>query len=623
MERLLTLIAALVAACVLVLLPGVSFYVGYRSEHSILRTEAEINARLVSKLINDNPELWRVVVPRLEELLSKRPGDRTPEARTLYDDSGVRVAESAEALAWPLMTHASPVHDAGRVVGRLEVQRSMRPLLAHSAWFGLLGALLGGGVFVALKLLPIRALRRTHEQLQREATHDALTGLPNRVLFLDRLEQAMLRADRSRRPLALMFLDLDHFKDINDSRGHHTGDHVLRHVAQLLQRCLDAGTSRGRRGNDGAYTLARLGGDEFTMLVESVGSVEDTSALAERVLAALREPLRLDQKTINLSGSIGIAMYPQDDVDADALMRHADMAMYRAKEMGRNTHHFFNQELHRTVQDRITLDHALHGALDRGEFLLHYQPKADMASGAITGVEALLRWQRPGAGLVPPGEFIAALEDSHLIVPVGAWVIDSACAQLAAWDRAGLPALAMAVNLSARQFRDPDLPQRIERVLRTTGIAPQRLELELTESLLMEDNAFSRLTLERLAAIGVRVAIDDFGTGYSSLAYLKRFRVDTLKIDRSFVRDLPHDIDNGAIATAVVALAHSLKLAVVCEGVETAAQRDFLRALGCDQMQGFWLARPMAGEVLPDWLREREDDGTLGALRPAPQPALV
>ena len=621
MERQLSLIAALVAACVVVLLPGASFYVGYHSQRSILRTEAEINARLVTKLVNENPELWRVVVPRLEELLSKRPTDRTPEIRTLYDDQGARVAEVADALQEPLILETSPLHDAGRVVGHIAIARSLRPLLWQSAWFAALGALLGGGVFVSLMLLPVRALRRTHEQLQREATHDALTGLPNRVLFIDRLEQAMLRADRTRHPLALMFLDVDHFKDINDSLGHHTGDQVLRHIASLLPRCLETNNSRGRRSNDGAFTVARLGGDEFTILVESAGTAEQVSALAEQVLDALRAPLPLERQALNLSGSIGVALYPRDDVDIGMLMRHADMAMYQAKEQGRNTYHFFNQELDRTIQERIALDQALHGALERGEFLLHYQPRARMASGTVTGVEALLRWQRAGAGLVPPGEFITALEDNRLIVPVGTWVIETACAQLAAWDARGMPPLNMSVNLSARQFRDPELLQHIRRVLQATGIAPQRLELELTESLLMEDNALSRELLERLAAIGVRVAIDDFGTGYSSLAYLKRFEVDTLKLDRSFVRDLPHDADNGAIATAVVALARSLKLAVVCEGVETAAQRDFLHQLGCEEMQGFWLAPPLSADQLAGWLSGREPGYSMA--RPRPETAVL
>ncbi|EHR69416.1 diguanylate cyclase (GGDEF) domain-containing protein [Burkholderiales bacterium JOSHI_001] len=622
MERLLTLIAALVAGCVALLLPGVSFYAGHQSQHSILRTEAEDNARAITRLVNDNPELWRVVVPRLEMLLGARASDRTPEIRTLFDEQGQQVARSADALAAPLMTQTYAVFDAGRPVGQVWVQRSLRPLLLQTGWFALLGALLGSAVFLALRVLPLRALRQSNARLTREATHDALTDLPNRALFNDRLEQAMLRAQRHKRTMALMFLDLDNFKDINDSLGHATGDLALRLVAQRLQACLDsAGPTPGRRAHDGSHTLARLGGDEFTVLLESAGTVEQISAVAEGLLDSVRQPLPLDGRTLHISSSLGIALFPRDDVDAGSLMRHADMAMYRAKELGRNSWQFFNDELNRGIQDRIALDQALRRALDQQEFLLHYQPKSDLASGRITGVEALLRWQRPGVGLVAPDKFIGALEENRLIVPVGAWVIETACAQLRAWDRAGMPPLSMAVNLSVRQFRDPELVDRVQRVLQATGLAPQRLELELTESLLMDDNRHSQAVLNRLSALGVRVAIDDFGTGYSSLAYLKRFKLDTLKLDRSFVRDLPADTENGAIAGAVVAMAHALKLQVVCEGVETQGQHDFLQRLGCDGLQGFWLARPMPAPELPEWWRRHSPQAQAEGLPPELQAA--
>ena len=338
------------------------------------------------------------------------------------------------------------------------------------------------------------------------------------------------------------------------------------------------------------------------------------------MLEALQRPMAIGGREFLVSASIGVALYPQDNTDRDTLLRQADMAMYQAKALGRNTVHFFNDALNQSIQQRLGLDQALRGALERGEFLLHYQPKADLRSGAVSGVEALLRWQRPGHGLVPPNDFIPALEDSRLIVPVGAWVIATACEQLLAWDALGLPPLSMAVNLSARQFREPDLAQQIEGVLRRTGIAPQRLELELTESLLMEDNALSREVLDGLARVGVRVAIDDFGTGHSSLSYLSRFKVDTLKIDQSFVRQIPQDADNCAIATAVVALAQSLKLSVVCEGVETPEQLAFMRTLDCDGVQGYLLARPMAPGALLDWLRRHvAGDAMLTAwARPVP-----
>lgn len=603
MERVLTLVAALVALCVAVLMPAVVAYSSYQSQRSILQTEAEINARLLSQVVSANPDLWPAMTIRFESLLSKRPLDGTPESRALLSVGGDVVAEVNDALEAPLIEQLAPVYDAGHAVANLRIRRSLRPVLLQNAWMGLLGLLLAGGTYATLKLIPLRALRRAQQRLVHEATHDALTGLPNRVMFRERLDEAMERARRTRRSMALMFMDLDQFKDINDSMGHEAGDHVLRHVADLLRHCLAGAPGPARRRGDGMFTIARLGGDEFTVILESAGTIADISKLAEGILAALRRPLRLEGRDLVLSGSLGISLYPQDHTDRDTLLRQADMAMYRAKDLGRGTFHFFNEDLDRAIQQRIELDRRLHGALERSEFILHYQPKADLTSGAVTGVEALLRWNCPGKGLVPPVDFIHVLEESRLIVPVGAWVIHEACEQLARWDRAGLPPLTMAVNLSARQFRDPALTQHIEQALRASGIAPERLELELTETLLMEDNELSRELLVALAHIGVRVAIDDFGTGHSSLAYLKRFRVDTLKLDRTFVRDLPRDADNCAIATAVTALAHSMNLAVVCEGVETAEQLEFLRTLGCESVQGYALSRPMPSADLQSWMQ--------------------
>ncbi len=614
MQRLLTWLALTVAVIVALLLPGVMALTGYNSLRNILHTEAEINGRLVTQLVSSNPELWRMESLRLEELLRRRPGDGTPERRAILSMEGGLISEVADALPAPIVESFSPVHDAGVVVARLTVQRSLRPLLFQVAWLGLLGFLLGLGIFLILKLLPLAALTRAQQRLVHEATHDALTGLPNRLLFLDRLAEAMERAQQSRRTMALLFMDLDNFKNINDSLGHHVGDDMLRHVAALLVDCLKDGKWAGRRRGDGGYTIARLGGDEFTAIIESADSPADISTTAARLLQALQKPMRVSGQEVALSASIGVALFPQENTDRDTLLRQADMAMYRAKDLGRNTVHFFNEELNRSIQQRLGLDRDLRGALDRGEFVLHYQPKAEFCSGAISGVEALLRWQRPDEGLVAPDSFIGALEDSRLIIPVGAWVIATACDQLATWDASGLSGLTMAVNLSARQFREPELAAQIEAELTRTGIDPDRLELELTESLLMVDDELSREVLIGFARLGVRVAIDDFGTGHSSLSYLKRFKVDTLKIDKSFVQEIPHDPDNCAIATAVVALAHSMKLSVVCEGIERSGQLDFMRGLECDGFQGFLLARPMPEQMVTDWLRRyRANDCTLTA----------
>lgn len=439
------------------------------------------------------------------------------------------------------------------------------------------------------------------ERLRQLANFDSLTGLPNRALFRDRLGQAMARAQRSGKAMALMFLDLDRFKVVNDDLGHEVGDRLLRHVSQALTRCLRAADSVARDG-ESPHTLSRLGGDEFTVIVEDVGSAEDAAHVARRLLEALNEPFRVDEEEIVISASIGISMYPTDDVDLDTLIRHTDMAMYRSKSLGRGTYSFFSDDLTAAVTARVSLEGSLRRAIERQEFALHFQPKSDLRTGQVTGVEALVRWHRPGHGMVPPDRFVGVLEDTGLILPVGAWVIRAACEQLAAWDRVGLPPIRLAVNLSARQFRHLYLASLVEDSLRQNEIDPQRLEIELTESLLMEDNETTRSMLESFRRLGVRLAIDDFGTGHSSLSYIKRFSIDTLKIDRSFVQSLPDNEEDAAICAAVIALGRSMRMSVVAEGVETPAQAQVLRELGCDEMQGYWLGRPMPGSDFAAWL---------------------
>ena len=415
----------------------------------------------------------------------------------------------------------------------------------------------------------------------------------------------MARARRCGEPMALMFLDLDHFKVINDSLGHEVGDMLLRQVAELLKGCLRSVDSVARAEAGETFTVSRLGGDEFTVIAEHLSSPEDAAHIARRILDTLESPIHLFEHELHVSASIGISMYPSDDTDQDGLVRHTDMAMYRAKAMGRGTFSFFSEEMSAEVAARLLLESQLRRALERQEFVLHYQPKACLKTGTVTGVEALIRWHAPGRGLVPPDRFIRVLEDSGLILPVGAWAIRTACAELATWDRAGLPRLSLAVNLSARQFRQPYLARFIEDALSEAGIHPKRLEIELTESMLMEDNEATNGVLAALAAMGVRVAMDDFGTGHSSLSYLKRFDIDTLKIDRSFVSELPHDPEDLAIATAIVAMGHSLHMKVVAEGVETQAQAQCLRELGCDEMQGYLLSRPMPPAALMAWVGKR------------------
>jgi diguanylate cyclase (GGDEF)-like protein/PAS domain S-box-containing protein len=453
--------------------------------------------------------------------------------------------------------------------------------------------------------------KATQDRLAYLANYDSLTGLPNRAMFRDRLASAMKRAKRSGKAMSLMFLDLDRFKDINDSLGHAAGDLLLQYVSNTLTTCLRNVDSVGRDVGPEPFTLARLGGDEFTIIVENIEGPESAALIARRILDALIPPIKIDGQEVFVSTSIGISLYPLDDTDFDGLIRHTDMAMYRSKSIGRGNFSFYDAEMSVEVENRLSLEAHLRHALEREEFELYYQPKADLKTGRVTGVEALIRWNRPGEGMVPPDRFVTMLEDTGLILPVGAWVIRTTCMEVASWERLGLPPLTLAVNLSARQFRHKHLIQLIGDMLLDCGLSPQRLELEINESQLMEDNAVSQTLLASLAELGVRVAIDDFGTGHSSLGYLKRFSIDTLKIDRSFVREITTCDEDNAIATAVIALGHSLGLKVVAEGVETLHQADRLRALGCNEIQCYLLSRPLPARQLVDWLTDPASTHTL------------
>ena len=466
-----------------------------------------------------------------------------------------------------------------------------------------LGPSAGGGWLVLLR--DERRELATTQKLEQLANFDSLTGLANRSLFRDTLNSAMQRTRRGQRTMALMFLDLDRFKLINDDLGHAVGDRVLKHVAATLKRCLRGTDSMLLPGGE-SFTLSRLGGDEFTVVAEDVRSADNAAHIAQRVLDALAEPLQVDGEELVISASIGIAMYPIDDVDIDGLIRHADMAMYRSKAAGRNAYSFFSEDLNAANGARISLESSLRRAIERHEFQLYYQPKADLKTGRIVGVEALLRWNRPEHGVVSPDGFIGVLEETGMIMPVGAWVIRTSVAQMAEWDRCGLPPMRVSFNLSARQFRHQYIASLIEDSLREHAIDPQRYEIELTESLLMEDTEVNRALLENFRRMGVGLAIDDFGTGHSSLAYLKRFAIDTLKIDRSFVSSLPDSSEDMAIAKAIVALGRSMQMRIVAEGVETDAQAKALRDLGCDEIQGYLLGRPMSAPDFALWLEDRQ-----------------
>jgi diguanylate cyclase (GGDEF)-like protein/PAS domain S-box-containing protein len=434
--------------------------------------------------------------------------------------------------------------------------------------------------------------KRHEEQLKHLATHDELTGLANRALLLDRLEQSLHYAHRSRRIVAVLLLDLDQFKVINDSLGHAFGDKLLGAVAQRLRKVVRE-----------ADTVARLGGDEFVVLLAEVAEVEDVGLLAAKILRLLAEPHRLDDREITLTASLGISLYPKDSDDGATLIRNADLAMYRAKRNDRSTFAFYSPEMNQRILEALELESALRQALDLAEFCLHYQPKVDLASGRVIGCEALVRWHHPLRGMISPADFIPLAEETGLIVPLGTWVLKEACRQARAWQDEGLPALSVAVNLSARQFRKGDLPQLVEEILGDANLDPRLLELELTESMVMDDPAGAERTMHTLKQLGVALSLDDFGTGYSSLNYLRRFPVDSLKIDRSFIRDVATDPSGASVVTSVIDIAHNLGLTAVAEGVETREQLAYLIGCGCDMFQGFLFSKPLPVEEFRDLLR--------------------
>ncbi len=450
-----------------------------------------------------------------------------------------------------------------------------------------------------------RNLRQSSEQIRYFAYHDSLTKLPNRLMFGEYLKRALAHAKRNQRALALLFVDLDDFKHINDTLGHAAGDQVLIEFSQRLLRCLRADdyVSRPDPATEEGDTIARLGGDEFTVLLPDIQDAFQAATVAERVIAATAHPFRYRDQELHVGASIGITLYPSDGIHAETLIKNADMAMYHAKAKGKNTYQYFRERMNVAAVRRLSLETALRKALEREEFEVYYQPELDLASGRIVALEALLRWRHPDDGLVLPGQFIEVAEETGLIVPIGQWVLSAACRQVALWRDAGLAGLCVAVNVSGVQFMRQELPELIEQALSGADLAPTALEIEVTETALMRVEHSVVRQLPAIKQLGVAVAMDDFGTGYSSLGYLRRFPIDKLKIDRSFVAGIATEAGDRAICSAILAIAESMRLVVTAEGVEQPGQLDFLRERGCQLIQGNLVSPAVSAAAIPALVR--------------------
>ena len=545
------------------------------SGEGILMTDAQ------HRILSVNPALESVTGYRADEILGKRPDFVSP----VHHDGDLQA------------TMDSALESAGYWQGEVWNRRVNGE--SYPGWLGISAVRDEDNrpKFYIYIFSDMTERKEAQRRIEFLAHHDPLTCLPNRLLLSDRAAQALVQAHRMQSRVALMFLDLDRFKTINDSLGHPVGDALLKEVVERLKGCV--------RESD---TISRQGGDEFLVLLTDVRDGDAISRIAEKIHQRMAQPFTIGTQTLSTTFSIGIAIYPEDGDDFDTLLKKADTAMYHAKEAGRNSHRFFTEQMNRQVVEHLSLETNLRRALENNEFVLHYQPQLDLNEGKVIGVEALIRWNSPD-GLISPARFIPVAESSGLIVPIGTWVLNEACRQARAWQDAGLPPLVMAVNLSAEQFKRPELVNTVINALVLSDLDTHWLELELTESILIQDAEATLATVRRLKTLGIKLSVDDFGTGYSSLAYLKRFAVDKLKIDQSFVRDLEADPEDAAIVRAIIQMALSLKLKTIAEGVESEELANLLRMFHCDEIQGYWYARPMPAAAMEAFLRERANVG--------------
>mgnify|MGYP001806823793 CR=1 FL=1 len=590
LARAVSWLALGIAVLIAVVPPAGYFVQRHAHESASARMEAAMIAGEVTALVSRRPDSWTMQYLRLLEILSPAAlQDRLGEARQLTDITGRVLVEvqlpSNTMPEAPLLRRSAEVHDQGWPIGQVLVTRSLQPTLLVSLEIGLVSSLIAVFSFAGLRALPLRLLQRAIDRAAWLAAHDPLTGLPNRALFRERLTASLASARRDGSAVAVLCLDLDHFKEVNDTLGHAAGDQLLRQVATRLAGCL--------RETD---TLARLGGDEFAVVQTQAHQPRDAERVAARLIDVLTTPFDLDGHTVVIGTSIGIALSLDGRSDQSRMLQEADLALYQVKAEGRSAFRFHEAAMNTRLQARKAMEADLRTALAEGQFEMHFQPQVGLVEGETTprviGAEALIRWTHPTKGRIAPDQFVPLAEETGLIVPIGEWVLRESCRQAATWPGN----ISIAVNASVVQFRHPGFLASVQRVLAETGLAPGRLELEVTESFLMNDTESTIATLESLRTMGVRLAMDDFGTGYSSLGYLRKFRFDKIKIDRSFISTLGSDAEAGAIVRAVVGITRSLGIRANAEGVETEAQAALLRAEGCGEAQGYLFGRPMSGE---------------------------
>jgi diguanylate cyclase (GGDEF)-like protein len=601
MVRMITLLSALAATTIAAIVPVSCFL----AAEARLRGEVELSAQHYASEVTEearqNPALWNALADSstgeaLDDLEIGRQPDAdgpsaVPERRRVFSGAERILIETATSVApaKPLLIARLPVMDSATRLGEVDIARSLRPALTAAAIVACASSGLGLLMFLLLRVVPLRMLAAAIEHASFLSAHDLLTGLPNRRLFYDRLDQALAQARREAGQIAVFYMDLDHFKTINDVLGHPAGDATLRTVAERLRQCLRAGD-----------TLARLGGDEFAVIQQGLVDAEDADALGKRMLAAVEPPIDLGGQFQHVGISVGITLSEVGAPNlADELIKQADIALYQAKEHGRSRIRFFSEDMNVKLREHHTLEIDLRAAIGEQRLIVQYQPQVDLLTGAVLGAEALVRWNRPDHGMVPPDRFIGLAEETGLIVPIGLWVLREACLRATTWPEH----IGIAVNVSPVQLRQTGFCQAVADVIQETGITPSRLELEITEGVLMRDTMETLAILQRLRNLGTKLAMDDFGTGYSSLGYLQKFRFDKIKIDRSFISRLGQDPNAEAIVRAVVGMTEALGIRANAEGVETNAQAAVLGELGCSEAQGYLYSRPISGEAFDEVAR--------------------